>query len=279
TEREHAAVPFSVAISADRRYGKLAVGDEERMLRVGEWSDWVPISFDLIPTQHVSAECRFFLARLDPYFELYVSPANIDPIAPALPISSGRDYAAELARATGRFYTQGMPEDTKSLKTHVLTLAQFLEQAKIANDEVRRQYDYTLDRFHDGFLFYYFGNGDQVSTMMGRARDPGHPAYDAAADRPFAHVIEDLYVGLDAVVGRTLATLGSRDLLVVMSDHGFASWRRSFHLNNWLRDNGYLRALAGPETSAPFGNVDWPRTRAYAVGLNGLYVNVKGREA
>src|SRR5204862_3863806 len=102
---------------------------------------------------HLAPQFRFFLARLDPYFELYVSPANIDPLSPVLPISSGSGYAAELARATGRFYTQGMPEDTKSLKTRVLTPAQFLEQAAIAGDEVRRQYDYTLDRFHDGFLF------------------------------------------------------------------------------------------------------------------------------
>jgi predicted AlkP superfamily phosphohydrolase/phosphomutase len=281
TEREHAAVPFSVAISADRQFGKLMVGSEERMLRVGEWSDWVPIAFDLIPTQHVSAEVRFFLARLDPYVELYVSPANMDPMAPALPISTDTGYAAELARATGRFYTQGMPEDTKSLKTHVLTTAQFLQQAALAGDEVRRQYDYTLGRFHDGFLFYYFGNVDQVSHMLWRARDPQHPAYDPATDPQFAHVVEDLYVGLDAIVGRTLDTLGANDLLVVMSDHGFTSWRRSFHLNSWLRDNGYLRATIGPTEDAgvPFGNVDWSRTRAYAVGLNGLYINVQGREA
>jgi predicted AlkP superfamily phosphohydrolase/phosphomutase len=163
----------------------------------------------------------------------------------------------------------------------VLTPAQFLAQAKIAGDEVRRQYDYTLDRFHDGFLFYYFGNVDLVSHMMWRARDPGHPAYDPATDRQFEHVIDDLYVGLDAIVGRTLDTLGDRDLLVVMSDHGFASWRRSFHLNSWLRANGYLRAVLGQalDASTPFAGVDWSRTRAYAVGLNGLYVNVKGREA
>src|SRR5262249_38737591 len=161
------------------------------------------------------------------------------------------------------------------------TPAQFLQQAAIAGGEVRRQYEYTLNRFHDGFLFYYFGNVDQVSHMMWRARDPGHPAYDPASDPQFAHVVEDLYVGLDAVVGRTLDTLGERDLLVVMSDHGFASWRRAFHLNSWLRNNGYLRATLGPteDASIPFGNIDLSHTRAYAVGLNGLYVNLQGREA
>lgn len=278
---EHVTADFTVYISADRQYAKLVVGDEERLLKVGDWSDWVPIEFALAPTQHLRAECRFFLKRLEPHFEMYVSPANIDPMSPALPISSPARYATELAKATGRFYTQGMPEDTKSLKTAVLTPAEFLQQAKIAGDEVRRQYAYELGRFRDGLLFYYFGNVDQVSHVMWRPRDTQHPAYDAATDRPYEHVVEDLYVGLDAIVGDTLRSLGKDDLLVVMSDHGFASWRRSFHLNSWLRDNGYLAARPAfdVEDSGPFAGVDWSRTRAYAVGLNGLYVNVKGREA
>jgi predicted AlkP superfamily phosphohydrolase/phosphomutase len=280
-QREHVTAEFTVYISADRQYAKLVVGDEERLLKVGEWSDWVPIAFNLAPTQHLRAECRFFLKRLEPHFEMYVSPPNIDPMSPALPISSPGRYATDLARATGRFYTQGMPEDTKGLKTAVLTPAEFLQQAKIAGDEVRRQYVHELGQFRDGLLFYYFGNVDQVSHMMWRPRDPGHPAYDAATDRPYEHVVEELYVGLDAIVGDTLRTLGKDDLLVVMSDHGFASWRRSFHLNSWLRDNGYLAARPAfdVEDSGPFAGVDWSRTRAYAVGLNGLYVNVKGREA
>ena len=65
-----------------------------------------------------------------------------------------------------------------------------------------------------------------------------------------------------------------------MSDHGFASWRRSFSLNSWLRDNGYLAVLDPGVKEDPgfFANVDWSGTRAYAIGLNGLYVNLRGRE-
>jgi predicted AlkP superfamily phosphohydrolase/phosphomutase len=116
--------------------------------------------------------------------------------------------------------------------------------------------------------------------MMWRPRDPGHPAYDPATDRAHEHVVENLYAGLDAIVGTTLQRLRPGDLLVVMSDHGFTSWRRSFHLNSWLRDQGYL-ALRNPhlrEDPGFFSNVDWTRTRAYALGLNGLYLNLKGRE-
>jgi predicted AlkP superfamily phosphohydrolase/phosphomutase len=271
---------FTAFVDGQQKFAKIVAGDEERLLRVGEWSDWVPIEFEMIPTQGLRAEVRFYLKQLDPYFALYVSPANIDPLDPALPISTPTDYAADLARATGRFYSQGMPEDTKGLKTGVLTPAEFLEQARIAGDENRRQYKYVLDGFRRGFLFYYFGNVDQVSHMMWRAMDPQHPAYNAERDKPYAHVVEELYVGLDAIVGETLDRMAADDLLVVMSDHGFTSWRRSFHLNSWLRDNGYL-ALADPRmTEDPgfFANVDWSRTRAYAMGLNGVYINLKGRE-
>jgi predicted AlkP superfamily phosphohydrolase/phosphomutase len=239
------------------------------------------VEFNLIPTQQLHAEARFYLKQLDPDFELYVSPLNIDPLSPAMPVSHPASYAGELARATGRFYTQGMPEDTKSLKTGVLSTTEFLAQARIAGEENIRQYRHVLRAFDDGFLFYYFGNIDQVSHMLWRPMDPGHPAYNAATDAPFRSVVEDLYVGLDGIVGETVKRLTGNDLLVVMSDHGFASWRRTFNLNTWLRDAGYLVVREGaPRTNAGFfADVDWSRTRAYALGLNGLYINVKGREA
>jgi predicted AlkP superfamily phosphohydrolase/phosphomutase len=277
---EKVRAEFTAYPDQSNQFAKIVVGSEERLLKVGEWSDWLAVQFALVPTQSLAGEVRFFLKGLDPFFELYATPVNIDPLAPAMPVSTPPEYAAELADATGRFYTQGMPEDTKGLKTGVLTDAEFLAQAKIAGDENRTQYRHVLNRFQAGFLFYYFGNVDQVSHMMWRARDPEHPAYDPAKDAPNAAVVEELYTGLDAIVSDTLDRLGPDDLLVVMSDHGFTSWRRAMHLNSWLRDNGYIVLNDPGRADDPgfFGNVDWSKTRAYALGLNGLYVNLKGRE-
>jgi predicted AlkP superfamily phosphohydrolase/phosphomutase len=211
---------------------------------------------------------------------MYASPINVDPLKPVLPISAPSGYASELARETGRYYTQGMPEETKALKAGLLSMPEFLEQARIAGDEARRQFSYVFGRFDSGFLFYYFGNIDQVSHMIWRSMDPGHPAY-TPEDAQYRTVLEDLYSGIDELVGSTISRLRSDDLLVVMSDHGFASWRRSFNLNAWLRDHGYLvvRDSTRPGNGDAFDNVDWGRTRAYALGLNGLYINVRGREA
>ena len=77
-----------------------------------------------------------------------------------------------------------------------------------------------------------------------------------------------------------LAKIDSETTLLVLSDHGFAPYRRSFNLNTWLLQNGYIAVQSGapPDAGEPFAEVDWSKTRAYGLGLNGLYVNMRGRE-
>jgi len=271
--------PFTVYIDPDQPVAKLVVGPEERVLKVGEWSDWVPIGLDLVPTQTVPVIARFYLKEVRPVFGLYVTPLNLDPLSPAMPISTPESFASELASATGRFYTQGLPEDPMAFKEGVFTAAEFEKQAGLAGEEVERQYSYVLDRFNDGLLFYYFGNGDMISHMMWRAMDRDHPAYKTA-DQRFEAVVRKIYEQFDGIVGRTLPRVEAGATLVVMSDHGFTSWRRAFHLNTWLKEQGYLTLLNPGLQQDPgfYGNVDWSRTRAYGLGLNGLYINVAGRE-
>ncbi len=281
TEKEELTVDFTAYIDPDEPRILLVVGEEERVLEVGEWSDWVPLEFALIPTQTLHGMCRFYLKSLTPEFQLYASPINFDPLQPDIPLSFPEDYAAELAEMLGsRYYTQTMPEDTKAFEHEVLSADEFLAQARIVNDELVQQYRAVLARFDRGLLFYYIGNLDQVSHMLWQTMDPGHPNYKAERDLPLAPVIPKLYEQVDALIGETAAHLDENTRLVVMSDHGFASWRRAFHLNTWLEKNGYL-TLRGPymeDDPGLFVNVDWSRTRAYAVGFNGLYINLKGRE-
>ena len=277
---EKLAADFTFSLDPDRPAGKLVVGDEVRLLQEGEWSDWVPVSFDLLPTQHLPVQARFYLKQVRPQLALYVSPLNFDPLAPALPISTPASYAAELARATGRYYTQGMPENTGALSAGVFTPEEFLAQAKIAGREILDQFPYVLRRFDRGLLFYYEGNTDLVSHMMWRPMDPGHPAYDPVKDPPFADAVPSVYEEADGLVTYALDHMGDDTLLIAMSDHGFTSWRRTFHLNAWLHQNAYLavRDEGLPAGMELLTNVDWARTRAYGFGLNGLYVNLQGRE-
>lgn len=273
-------IPFRVMVDPDESAALLEIGGQRRLLKVGEWTDWLALDFEMVPTQKLPVEARFFLKSVRPHFQLYVTPLNLDPENPAQPISTPDGYAAELARATGRYYTQGMPEDTQALKQGVLDRNEFLSQARIAGKEMIEQFRVVLGRHKGGFLFYYFGELDQVSHMMWRPTDPGHPRYDPEEDAPFAHVVEDIYIRLDGVVGEALDLIGESGTLIVMSDHGFTSWRRSFHLNAWLVENGYLTARDSNESndSGFLTNIDWPRTRAYGLGINGLYLNLRGRE-
>ena len=129
---------FTAYPDRSNQFAKIVVGSEQRLLKVGEWSDWVPVEFAFVPTQTLGGEVRFFLKRVAPFFELYASPVNLDPLSPAMPVSTPPEYAEELAEATGRFYTQGMPEDTKGLRTGVLTDADFLTQAKSPETKTSR---------------------------------------------------------------------------------------------------------------------------------------------
>jgi predicted AlkP superfamily phosphohydrolase/phosphomutase len=273
------SAPFTLVRDRETNAARLIVGDEQRVLQAGEWSDWIPVSFAMAPTQSLRGMCRVFAKQLRPHVELYVSPIDIDPLDPAFRISTPARFAGELTHAGGRYYTQGMPEDTKAYVAGVLTTDEFLHQAAMTAEENWRQFVHLRDEHRSGLLFHYFGHVDQMSHVMWRSRDPGHPAYDASHDAPHARVIDDLYAGIDTLVGETLDRIGPETLLVVMSDHGFASWRRTFNLNAWLEREGYL-VLSDPSQreQAGFPGVDWSRTRAYALGLNGLYLNVRGRE-
>jgi predicted AlkP superfamily phosphohydrolase/phosphomutase len=279
-EKEKLTLDFQVHVDPEEPVVRLIVGDEQRILQVGEWTDWVPFDFELMPTQALPAMARFYLQALDPEFQLYVSPINFDPLQPAMPISHPEEFAAELAEATGRYYTQGMPEDTQALKGEVIDREEFLAQAAVTRDEMLAQYPRLLEDFDGGILFYYMGTADQVSHMLWDTLDPTHPQYDEVTHAPLADVIPSIYEQLDRMVGHTLDTMPPNTLLVVMSDHGFTSWKRAFNLNSWLRDEGYivLKDPSRPASGSYFGNVDWAKTRAYGVGINGLYVNLRGRE-
>lgn len=284
-EKEKLAVDFQVYLDGEEDVAKLVVGGEERVLQVGEWTDWVPISFEMIPTQTLGGMVRFYLRQVRPEFELYATPINIDPYAPALPVSHPDDFAKELAEGSGLFYTQGMPQDTKALTGEVFRPEDFLSQSTLAGDENYEQYKWVLEAWAtrgapQRFLFYYFGNLDQVSHVMFRATDLEHPAYDETLDQQFADVVEGLYRKADEVVGHTLDNLPEGARLIIMSDHGFAPWRRAFNLNTWLKEQGYLTVKNPNLRKDPglFFNVDWSRTKAYGCGFNGLYVNMQGRE-
>jgi len=276
-----ATEPFSVAVDPLESVARIAVQDHEFVLREGEWSNWVKIEFQLIPFfGNVKGMCRFYLKQAHPRFQLYVSPINIDPADPALPISTPSGYSRFLSEEVGEFYTQGIAEDTKALSDGVLDDKEFLEQSRTVLAEHRRIFDLQFPKFQKGVFFFYFSSLDLNSHMLWRLIDPEHPAYDATLASQYGSVLQDFYQQMDQVLGEVLPKLDEHTTLLVLSDHGFAPYRRSFNLNTWLLNNGYitLKSDANPDDNEPLANVDWSKTRAYGLGLNGLYLNMHARE-
>lgn len=269
-------VKFKVYIDPDKPVAKIVVQGQEIILQEGEWSEWVKVKYSLVPyLQSTTGIVRFYAKELHPGFKMYVSPVNINPSAPALPISTPDEYAEELANEIGLFYTQGIPEDTKALSEEVLTDNEFLQQTNIVMDEEMRMLEYELKRFQSGMLFFYIGRVDQLSHMFWRTMDPEHPAYDSATK--FRKVIENAYIEMDGVLARVLEKADDYTTIIVLSDHGFAPFYRAFNLNTWLNNVGYI-TLTNDEEGEFFQNVDWSSTQAYGVGFNGLYINLKSRE-
>jgi predicted AlkP superfamily phosphohydrolase/phosphomutase len=272
---------FTVAVDPVESVARVAVQQHDFVLKEGEWSNWTPVEFQLVPfVASVKGMCRFYLKQAHPRFQLYVSPMNIDPADPALPISTPSTYSRMLTDEAGEFHTQGIAEDTKALSDGVLDDTEYLEQARTVLAEHRRIFDSEFPKFHEGVYFFYFSSLDLNSHMMWRLMDPKHPGYDAALAAQNGSAIAEFYQQMDQVLGEVLPKLDDHTTLLVLSDHGFAPFYRSFNLNTWLLNNGYIKMK--PETVAdsgePLSGVDWTQTRAYGLGLNGLYINLRGRE-
>ncbi len=277
-------VDFEVHVDAENPVAEIRIGDARVLLREGEWSDWVRVRFELVPVvASVPGLVRFYLKSVRPGFRLYASPVNIDPAEPAQPIAAPASYARELSEAVGPFYTQEMPEDTKALSAHVLEPAEFLAQSELVLDERRRLLRHELGRFLEqgpgGLLFFYFSSIDQRSHMLWRHMDTAHPLHAPDTPSSLVEAVRESYVQLDAILADVLERVGDAAEVVVMSDHGFAPFRHQVHLNAWLEREGYLHLRHGADRGARWlGAIDWSRTRAFAVGLNSLYLNVRGRE-
>lgn len=267
--KERAPLEAPVRLRIDRAASRVHVDldGQQIALEPGQMSAWIPVRFHAAPGVSVNGICRLLLTELGEHVSLYVTPINLDPDRPALPISHPSYYATSLSHRLGRFATLGLAEDTSALNEGVIRDADFLQQAYDIDRERESMLMAGLDRLRSGTIVCVFDATDRIQHMFWRQLG------DACE-------VEKLYRHNDAMVGRILARLGPDDVLMVLSDHGFAPFRRSVNLNGWLREHGYLVLKPGADGSSEWlRDVDWCRTRAYALGLNGLFLNLEGRES
>ncbi len=264
-------IPLRVRVQSGNAV-ELEVDGERHRMRAGEYSAWIPLEFKSALGPKACGLVRFLLTETSPHVSLYMTPIQLDPERPALPISHPSYYAAYLAGLVGPFATVGLAEDTWALNERVIDEDAFLKQSWDIFEERRSMFLSALSTSRRGVVACVFDTSDRVQHMFHRQMtEPGDP---------HRAVIEEMYRRMDALVGETLPFVDRQTALFVVSDHGFRSFRRSVHVNSWLHQNGYLVLRDDRDISKPFfADVDWSRTRAYALGLSGLYLNLRGREA
>ncbi|HWL93817.1 MAG TPA: alkaline phosphatase family protein [Phycisphaerae bacterium] len=279
-------VPFTVEIKKPGQ-AVLKINDEKFALREYVYTPWVTVKFKAAPGVTVNGICRFMLVSTDPDFELYAMPINLDPEKPAMPISHPQAYSTYLAKRYGPFATLGLAEDTWVLNEGLVEDRAFLDQCISIDAEREQQFFDALDNTKRGLCACVFDGTDRIQHMFWRYLERDHPAHPANLDKNYKpngteNAIEDLYVRMDKIVGETMNRVlrDRHSMLMVISDHGFNSFRRGIDLNAWLIENGYMALKPGTKLGFKYlAEVDWSKSRAFALGLAGIFLNIQGRDA
>jgi len=283
-------MPIDVVVEPRDGAANVRIGDEEQLVAVGTWSQPYRPAFELSGGITVRATTRVKLIALEPEMRLYVHRLDVDPAAAPFwqPASAPASFAADLAAAHGPFETYGWTTATMGYKDGELDAASVIESAARNLAVERAMLAAQVADPESRLVVATFHQPMHLAHALTHLADVEHPLHDPAeaattaeflgreirADRAVDAAVE----ALDAIVGETRAALADGDVLLVVSPHGASSFRRQVHLNNVLAEAGFLK-VGDAEDRMPLGYVDWSGTRAYALGLGGIYLNLAGREA
>jgi predicted AlkP superfamily phosphohydrolase/phosphomutase len=284
--------PLRLTISEARDSVGFEVSGQSFTLRKGEWSDWARIDFRFNELITVHGVSRFFVLDVQPEVKIYLSPINFDPRAlpPGFKVTAPSGWAKELAEEFGPFKTVGWAIDTWAISEGFANEQIFwddMEWTARKHFEIGR----SFLRGDDDLFIHVFEFPDRVAHVLWRLIDTQHPAHDEEIARKWGDGLLRSYKMMDEMVGEAMKAAEEQDAaLIIVSDHGFSTWRRSINYNTWLAQNGYLGVKAGVEAKERnleilfdhgefWENVDWSQTRAYSLGLGNIYINLEGREA
>jgi predicted AlkP superfamily phosphohydrolase/phosphomutase len=272
--------PLEIPITIRRAnaHADVTIGTETIRLKEREYSPWVRLTFKAAPNLKLGGIARFYVTHLNGDFGLYVTPIHIDPDKPVMPITSPAFYSMYLAKLLGEYGTLGLAEDTWALNERVLDEQGFLDQAYGLHEERRAMWFHSLKKLRRGMACVVFDLSDRLQHMFFRYLDPNHPANAGKDTTQYKEALHDMYREMDRLLAETLAYEDKHTAVFVLSDHGFKTFQRGMNINTWLRENGYLAVEEGYTGGEYLSGVDWSRTKAFALGLGGVYLNVKGRE-
>ncbi|MFO0981295.1 MAG: alkaline phosphatase family protein [Planctomycetota bacterium] len=292
-KRKWTTVPLSGTVDQQQKSLRLTIGGETQTIKEGGWSDFFHPDFVISPWIKARGATRVHLARCEPdEVRLYMTVISWDPADPwpQMGLSSPPDFIKDLAREIGTFDTIGWSCETHALKDDQINDQSFMDDIGFTVTWRRDLLSKVLAWQDWDCLFQVIGETDRVAHMMYRHFDDQHPLYNATeADKPIhmlgrtfkkRDAIREIYREMDATVGMVLQKIDGGELpkdtvLMLCSDHGFSSFREEVELNRFLKDKGFLDA---PVSEYGVLQADWSKTRAYALGLGSIYINLKGRE-
>jgi predicted AlkP superfamily phosphohydrolase/phosphomutase len=287
--REDVRIPFTIRWHRAEKTATVEIEGQSILLEPGKMSRWIDLDFRVNLFVRLHGMMQFLLLDAGSELQLYGSPVNWKPDNPPVPMSSPASFSAELFERLGYYRTLGWAEATWPLNEGRMDEGTFMEDLYKAFDDRAQVILNRLDAHDWDVLVGVIESTDRVQHMMWRLVDPKHPMYDQTLAAKFGDSILRVYRRADLFVGEVVDRLEPGTQLLIVSDHGFHSWRKAVNLNTWLVQQGYM-TLQGQQPGEKklddlFGggtfweNVDWARTRAYAMGLGQIYFNLRGREA
>lgn len=274
-----------------RVVGETVVADiqgREVVLEVGKFSDHQEVRFHWGELGGaVVGLVRLRLLQVQPHVAIYQEPVQFHPAhqIPYAPLTSPMTFGLELFEVTP-FETVGWAVSTNPYQDELIDDATILEDARalaagraaMTLDQARRD-DWRV-------LVSVLSTPDRLQHVFWSDLEPDHPGHDAAGAARRGNVILESYKAIDRLI-ETLQkdVLREDDTLLVVSDHGFAPFRRAVNLNRFLAEEGWLsanpdgaRSLDQHLGKAAFSHLDWSKTKAYAMGLGRIWLNLEGRE-
>ncbi len=286
--REDVRLPVTVHWNRPGKSATVDIGDSSIHLSEHEWSKWINLDFSINLLVRVHGMAQLYLIGAGQELQLYASPVNWRPDSPPAPMSSPASFAGDLYERLGPFRTLGWAEATWPLNEDRIDERTFMEDLYRAFDDRAQVILQRIDAKQWDLLVGVIESTDRVQHMMWRLIDPAHPMYDKALAAKFGDSIERVYRKCDDFTGEVMSRVDPGTPILIVSDHGFHSFRQSVNLNTWLVQEGFMAIQGQPPGDKKlqdlFGggtfweNVDWTRTRAYAMGLGQIYLNLKGRE-
>ncbi len=282
--------PISFQTSPDHSKVTIRLDGQQQTLANHQWSKWFVEKFRVNMLMTIRATSRFYVLQTSPALRIYMSPMNIDPKDPILPVSYPAGWSKQLADKWGYFKTLGWWHDTWALNEERIGEDVFLQDTYSTMNTETRIVLNQLRQHPPSLMVAVWTSTDSVQHMFWRLMDPQSPRYDAALAAKYGDAILHVYQAADKVVGEVEKAMKPGATLIIVSDHGFHAFNKGFNTNTWLVKNGYL-VLNNADTEEKqytlenlyrhgnfFPNVDWSRTRAYSLGLGQIYLNLYGRE-